>query len=102
MNAHSEFSDPGTPGVPNRAPRWLVALEGIVGRLTEGVAALLVVAEIVILFAGVVSRYLFHEPIIWSDELASILFLWLAMLGAVVALPKTDGLFSQPVPNKTP
>ena len=38
-----------------------------------------------ILFAGVVSRYVLHAPLTWSDELASILFLWLAMLGAVVA-----------------
>jgi len=33
----------------------------------------------------VTSRYFFHQPLIWSDELASILFLWLAMLGAAVA-----------------
>jgi len=38
-------------------------------------AALLVAAEIVILFAGVVARYGLHRPLIWSDELASILFL---------------------------
>ena len=36
-----------------------------------------------VLFAGVIARYVFHRPLIWSDELASILFLWLAMLGAV-------------------
>ena len=38
------------------------------------------------LFAGVLSRYVFRAPLIWSDELASILFLWLTMLGAVLAL----------------
>ena len=32
----------------------------------------------------------FHRPLIWSDELASILFLWLAMLGAVVALRRGE------------
>ncbi len=53
-------------------------------------AALLVVAEIVVLLAGVISRYVFHEPLIWSDELASILFLWLAMLGAVVAFRRNE------------
>ena len=29
-------------------------------------------------------------PLVWSDELASILFLWLAMLGAVVALRRGE------------
>ena len=28
-----------------------------------------------------------HRPLVWSDELASILFLWLAMLGAVGRVP---------------
>jgi len=58
--------------------------------LVEIPAAFLVVAEIVILFAGVVSRYVLHSPLIWSDELASILFLWLAMLGAAVAFRRAE------------
>ena len=53
-------------------------------------AALLVVAEIVVLFAGVSSRYLFQKPLIWTDELAGILFLWLAMLGAVLAFQRAE------------
>ncbi len=52
-------------------------------------AAILVAVEIAVLFAGVVSRYVFHRPLVWSDELASILFMWLAMLGAVVAFEKS-------------
>jgi tripartite ATP-independent transporter DctM subunit len=58
--------------------------------LVEIPAAALVVAEIVILFAGVVSRYGLRSPLIWSDELASILFLWLAMLGAAVAFRRSE------------
>jgi tripartite ATP-independent transporter DctM subunit len=65
-------------------------LENAVGMLVEIPAALLVVAEIITLFAGVVSRYVFQQPLIWSDELASILFLWLAMLGAVVAFRRSE------------
>ena len=42
------------------------------------------------LFAGVSSRYLFQKPIIWTDELAGILFLWLAMLGAVLAFQRAE------------
>jgi tripartite ATP-independent transporter DctM subunit len=62
----------------------------ILGYVTEIPAAILVVAEIVVLFAGVTSRYVFQQPIIWSDELASILFLWLAMLGAAVAFRRGE------------
>ena len=39
---------------------------------------------------GVVSRFVFEAPLTWSDELASILFLWLAMLGAVLAYRRIE------------
>jgi tripartite ATP-independent transporter DctM subunit len=57
---------------------------------TEIPAAALVAVEVVVLLAGVVSRYVFNRPLTWSDELASILFLWLAMLGAVIALRRDE------------
>ncbi len=65
-------------------------LDRLIGNVTETAVALLVVAEVVILFSGVAARYVFHEPLIWSDELASMLFLWLAMLGSVVALRRSE------------
>jgi tripartite ATP-independent transporter DctM subunit len=61
-----------------------------IGLVTESVGAAIVVAETCILFAGVVSRYVFNSPLFWTDELANFLFLWLSMLGTVVAL-RTDG-----------
>jgi tripartite ATP-independent transporter DctM subunit len=60
------------------------------GLALEIATALLVVAEIVILFIGIVARYAFNRPLIWSDELASLLFLWLAMLGTVLALRRGE------------
>ncbi len=63
-------------------------IETALRRAVEGPTALLVLVEIFVLLAGVVSRFVFHHPFVWSDELASILFLWLAMLGAVVALQR--------------
>ena len=66
------------------------ALDNVLGAAVEILAATLVAAEIVILFSGVVARYVFNHPLIWSDELASILFLWLAMLGAVIAFRRDE------------
>ena len=80
-----------TGGMVSPRPRSPAAsLESSLGTLVEFPAAMLVVAEIVTLFAGVVSRYVLQRPLIWSDELASILFLWLAMLGAVVAFRRSE------------
>ncbi|MDR6859458.1 TRAP transporter large permease subunit [Variovorax guangxiensis] len=69
---------------------WLETLNKALGTLVEVPAALLVLAEVVVLLMGVTSRYLLHEPLVWSDELASILFLWLAMLGSIVALQRGE------------
>lgn len=65
-------------------------IDGEIGRVVELLAALLTGVEVLILLAGVISRYVFHNPLVWSDELASILFLWLAMLGAVVAFRRGE------------
>jgi tripartite ATP-independent transporter DctM subunit len=65
-------------------------IEAVLGWLTEIAVGGLVVAEIAILFGGVISRYVFDRPLVWSDELASTLFLWLAMLGAVIAFRRDE------------
>ncbi|GGF55039.1 ABC transporter permease [Azorhizobium oxalatiphilum] len=65
-------------------------VEGAFFGLIELAAAAIVLVEIVVLFAGVMARYVFHAPLVWSDELASILFLWLSMLGAVIALRRGE------------
>jgi TRAP-type C4-dicarboxylate transport system permease small subunit len=72
------------------AARTLLTVESYFGSVVEIVAALLIAAEIVILFAGVISRYFLQQPLVWSDELASLLFLWLASLGAVVAFRRNE------------
>jgi tripartite ATP-independent transporter DctM subunit len=68
----------------------LQKVEQGLGSIVAAAAALLVVAEIIVLFSGVSARYFFQRPLIWSDELAGILFLWLAMLGAVVAFQRGE------------
>src|SRR4051794_4744080 len=88
--AQAELSQASGEVMSPRLRSRAASLEAALAQLVEIPAALLVVAEIVILFAGVVSRYVLHEPLVWSDELASFLFLWLAMLGAVVAFRRSE------------
>jgi tripartite ATP-independent transporter DctM subunit len=65
-------------------PWWLKALEAS--------AAALAACITLLLFTGVVSRYLFSHPIVWLDELVSLQFLWLAMIGAVIAVYRNEHL----------
>lgn len=72
-------------------PTGLAArLDRLFGLALELAASALVIAEVVILFIGIIARYVFDHPLIWSDELASLLFLWLAMLGTVIALRRGE------------
>jgi tripartite ATP-independent transporter DctM subunit len=77
-------------------------LDRLLAWATELPAAALVAVEILVLSAGVVSRYVFRNPLTWSDELASILFLWLAMLGAVIALRRGEHMRLTAVVNRLP
>ncbi len=77
-------------------------LDRAVAWATEVPAAILVTLEMLVLLAGVVSRYVFNAPLTWSDELASFLFLWLAMLGAVIALRRGEHMRLTTLVNRLP
>ncbi|GAC1355293.1 MAG: TRAP transporter large permease subunit [Variovorax sp.] len=80
----------------NLAPELPVAAgipaapERILRHVLEVPAVTLILAEVVILLTGVVSRYVFHSPIGWTDELAGVLFLWIGMLGASIAFHRGE------------
>ena len=65
-------------------------VEHALGALVEVAVAALVAVEIVMLLTGVFARYILHMPLVWVDELASILFLWLATLGAAIAMQRRE------------
>ncbi|HEY0395640.1 MAG TPA: TRAP transporter large permease subunit [Candidatus Elarobacter sp.] len=86
---------------PLRRP-WAAAIDRAIGYVVEPVAALLVVVEIAILAAGVFTRYVLGNPLVWSDELATIVFLWLAMLGAVVAYRRGEHISLSVLVRRSP
>ena len=70
--------------------RFGLRLETVIKWITEVPAAALVLAELGLLLTNVTFRYALHRPLVWGDELASLLFIWLAMLGAVIALRRGE------------
>jgi tripartite ATP-independent transporter DctM subunit len=94
--------------LPQEAPAWAALrrcaflVDQAIGVACEVIGATLVVAEVCILFAGVVSRYLLDSPLFWTDELANFLFLWLSMLGVVVALRRDGHMRLTTVANWVP
>jgi tripartite ATP-independent transporter DctM subunit len=58
----------------------------------EAVSALLLIVIVVLLFTGVVARYALSMPVVWIDEVVSLSFLWVAMLGTVLAMHRNEHL----------
>ena len=85
MSVH--FTPPPIPAVARTGAGVVRMIDRTIGLMAEIPVAALVVAEIVVLLMGVISRYVFHKPLLWTDELAATQFIWLAMLAvlAVVA-----------------
>ena len=84
-------SDTMNPVGTASAMAWrisLARLDKALLRLIELAVAALIIVETLVLLAGVIARYAFRRPLIWSDDLASLLFMWLIMLGTVVALKR--------------
>ena len=67
-------------------------ITGWLMRPVEFAAAVLVFVLTCLIFAGSISRYAFNMPLYWSDEVATLMFLWLSMLGAVIAAHRNEHL----------
>jgi len=89
--------------VTERRPmRRFAGVDRALGFLTEIPAAVLVVAEVVVLSSGVIARYVLNKPLLWSDELAETLFLWLVTFGAVIALRRSEHMRMTAVVGRLP
>ncbi len=64
--------------------KWMIPL--------EVVCAALMLSIVVMLFSGVMARYVFSRPLGWIDEAVSLAFIWVAMLGAVLAMHRNEHL----------
>ena len=79
------FRKPGST-FRDHALAWIGRVEQALGIAVALAAAAILLFEVGLLFVGVIARYFFHRPLIWADELASTLFVWLSALGAVLAM----------------
>jgi TRAP-type C4-dicarboxylate transport system permease small subunit len=57
-----------------------------IGRVERWVAIAMMGTMVVCIFAQVVSRYLFGQPLVWVEELSTYAFIWGAFIGAAAGL----------------
>lgn len=66
--------------------RILEGLKIIYQKPVELACGALMVAITAVVFLQVISRYVFNYPFDWPEEMARYLFVWVALLGAALAL----------------
>ena len=66
----------------------------------EYLLVVLMVAEVAVVFAQVVTRYVFHMPLAWSEELARYMFIWLVWIGAAYATKLRKNIIIDVVASK--
>ena len=66
----------------------------------EYLLVVLMVVEVVVVFAQVVTRYVFHSPLAWSEVLARYMFIWLVWIGAAYATKLRKNIIIDVVASK--
>lgn len=68
------------------AATWMLRLDAALHRACLGLGVVALALIVVLAFAQVLARYVWRQPLVWSEELATYLFIWLSMLGAAAAV----------------
>jgi TRAP-type C4-dicarboxylate transport system permease small subunit len=73
-------------------PGGLLAIKNALVRLLEWIVILVVAALVLDVLWGVFSRFVMRSPSRWTEELATILLIWVSLLGAAVAFGRNEHL----------
>lgn len=56
--------------------------------LFETLAALVFASATLIIFLQIILRYVFNSPLMWAEELARIMFVWIVYMGAPIVVKR--------------
>src|SRR5690242_17431562 len=71
------------------------ARHGVIGALllaSDAIAALLLLADLIVVCGSVLARFLFNAPVEWSDDVARGLMVGSSFFGAASALARSENL----------
>lgn len=74
----------------------------IMNKLEEWVGGIIFLAIFLILIAQIVARQAFHMPLMWSEELARLLFVYTALLGISMAIRTQQHVYIDFITNLMP
>jgi TRAP-type transport system small permease protein len=68
----------------------------------EWAIAAFMLALIVVVFAQVALRYLTYQPLVWTEEVARYVFIWLSLLGAAMGGQRAGHFAVDVLPRRLP
>ena len=76
---------------------------GLLRRITEGIGVLLFIAMFAGFAAQVVSRYVFNRPVVWSNDVILLAFIWWFTWAAAFVVRSRDHIaFGAVLPASNP
>lgn len=66
--------------------RFILGFDWLLGRVEAVALAAMVAAITVVTFLQVFTRYVLEDPLIWTEELARYLFVWITLIGGAAAV----------------
>ncbi len=66
--------------------KTLVFLKTLAERFTDAVLSLMIIVMVIVVFLQVTNRYIFNNPLSWTEEVARFIFIWITFLGTFLAL----------------
>jgi len=66
--------------------RFLVSLNKKILQVSIAAITLLMALMVILVFSGVLARYVFQVPLAWAHELSRFVMIWISFLGAAIAI----------------
>ena len=70
--------------------------------IIDSIGAALIGATVIIIFLQILWRYVFRNPLIWSEQLCRYIFIWICMLGVPVAVFRGSTFAFDLIVNRLP
>lgn len=71
-------------------------------KILDIVVGLSIISELIIVFGGIISREVFHTPIMWADELGQLSLAMVAFLGGALAYTRNEHIAVHAVVDRLP
>jgi len=79
---------------------WARKISNILEKITAVPLMIIGGAMVLVVLVGTISRYAFNSPLLWTEEAARYLMIWMALVGASITLKRREHVGIEIIINK--